>query len=120
MVVERPELPRVLAQVALERARVLAPVVLVAVTTSLLLSETTNIPLSGPVIAVNVVLIVALGGLTVAMLRRRVPERLGHVALAILWWTPVSATLSSLFFSQSELLVLLLVLEMSTAAMMLH
>jgi len=117
---ERPELSRVLAQVALERARVLSPVVLIAVISSLLLSETTNIPLSWPVIAVNLVVIAAMSALTVALLRRRVPERYAHAVLAFLWWTPVSSSLVSFYFSQSELLVLLLVLEMSTAAMMLH
>jgi signal transduction histidine kinase len=117
---ERPELSRVLAQVALERARVLSPVVLVAILASLLLSETTNIPLSWPVVAVNLVMIAAMGALTIALLRRRVPERFAHWTLAFLWWTPVTNTLVSLYFSQSELLVLLLVLETSTAAMMLH
>jgi signal transduction histidine kinase len=117
---DRPEVPRVLAQVALERARVLAPVVLVAVTAALLLSEQTNIPLSWPVIAYNLVIIAAMGSLTAALLLRRVPERFAHWTLAFLWWTPVASTLVSLYFSQSELLVLLLVLETSTAAMMLH
>ncbi|HEV7558826.1 MAG TPA: response regulator [Kofleriaceae bacterium] len=114
------ELDRRFAQVAIDRARVMAPIVLVAIAASLLASEPTNIPISGSIIIVNLADLALVAVLTFALITRRVPERWGHAASAAVWWAPVVTTLTSFHVTHSKLLVLLVLLEMSSGSMLLH
>src|SRR5689334_21526266 len=90
-----------LAGVALERARLLSPFILFVVVFSLLTSESVGIPLSMPVIVFNAIAITGLFALVLALLRRRIAERWGHVAMSIVWAVPVSTTLVSEYFSHN-------------------
>ncbi len=109
-----------LAPVALERARVLAPCVLFGVSSTLVSSESVGIPLSVPVVTYNVIAIAVLVLLTVQLHRRRVPELWGHGVLALVWALPVGGTLLSQYFSGSELLTSVLLVEVASTAIMLH
>jgi len=60
----RPALSIRYAQIALTRARLMSPLVVIALVASLALSETTHIPLSRNVIEVNLVVIGILTGLS--------------------------------------------------------
>jgi signal transduction histidine kinase/CheY-like chemotaxis protein len=106
--------------VALDRARVLAPIVVIAIAGSLVASQPTNIPLTPAVIAVNLGVLAALAMLAIALLARRVPEGWSHVACAALWWAPVTTTLASQYVTHEPTLLPLMLLEISTAAMLLH
>ena len=116
----REELDRRFAQVAVDRARVMAPIVVVAIAASLLVSEPTNIPISRSIVIVNLADLALVMVLAFALFTRRVPERWGHVASSALWWAPVVTTLTSFYVTHSKLLALLLLLEMSSGAMLLH
>ena len=110
-----------LARVSLERARAIAPFVLLALVGSLVASEPTGVPLHVPVVAWNLVAIsvMAVGGL--ALWRRRIPVRYGHVALAAQWWFAVGGTLLSHYYTgEVASLVPLIFIEISALALLLH
>ncbi len=109
-----------LAPVALERSRVLAPCVLLGVSATLVSSESAGIPLSWPVVTYNLIAIAILLLLSVQLHRRRVADRWGHAVLALVWTLPVTGTLISQYFSGSQLLTSVLLVEISTTAIMLH
>ncbi|MEJ7598990.1 MAG: ATP-binding protein [Kofleriaceae bacterium] len=109
-----------LAATALERARILAPLVLFATVTSLVSSESVGVDLSGAVIAFNAISISVLVGICITLWRRQVPERWAHPVLTLIWWLPVAGTLLSQYFSHSPLLAQVLLLEISCAAILLH
>jgi signal transduction histidine kinase/CheY-like chemotaxis protein len=108
----RPALRTRYAQLALTRARVMSPLVVIAITVSLALSEQTNIPLSRGVIEVNLVVISLLAGLSLAMWLRAIPDAYGHVMAALVWWAPIVTTLASYVHSHDPKLYILLMLEM--------
>jgi len=109
-----------LAGVALERARLLAPFILFVVVFSLLTSESVGIALSVPVIVYNAIAIAGLFVLVIALLRRQIAERWGHTAMSIVWAVPVSTTLVSQLFSHNAGLHIVLVIETCLTAIQLH
>ena len=109
-----------LAPIALDRARVIAPFILFAMTLALIVSEPTGVPLAGPVIAWNAVAIPAMGALTWALWRRRVAVRWGHVALGVVWAVPTIGTLLSKYFVPDALLTIVLIAEIAAAAVLLR
>ena len=109
-----------LAPIALERARVIAPFVLFAVVLAMVVSEPTGVPLATPVIVWNLGSICVLGWLTVALLKRRLSPRWGHLALGAVWVLPTCGTLLTEHFAQGELLTAVLVVEIASAAIILR
>ncbi len=109
-----------LAPIALERARVVAPFVLFAIIAAVLVSEPTGVPLTTPVIVWNVFSVAFLGWLTWALRTRRVDAKWGHLALAAVWVMPTFGTVLSEYLVASELLTLVLVVEILGAAVMLR
>jgi signal transduction histidine kinase/ActR/RegA family two-component response regulator len=118
--VTRAEANTLLAPIALERARVLAPFVLAAMIGALLSSESAGIPLSPLVVAFNVVSFVLFGAATVLLAFRRIADRWGHVVISLMWWGPVAGTLMSLYSSHGMKLALVLMLEIGGSAIVLH
>lgn len=114
------ETSALLAPLALDRARMLAPWVLAVMCSSLLLSETSGVPLAPWVLAWNMVTIPVFALGTLALLRRRVPVRYGHLAIVLMWWGPLAGTLASKISNHSDLLVLILIVELASAAILLH
>ncbi len=113
------ELDDVLAPVALERARILAPWFFGGIAMALLLSEPTGVALSAPVIAWNLFALPAMAVLSMLLMRRRVSARWGHAALAVVWWIPLAGTLVSQYFNANPGLTFLVVAEVAAAAVML-
>ncbi len=111
---------QLLAPIALERARVIAPFVLFSVVCALVVSEPTGVPLAPAVIAWNVCAIGILSWLTWSLLTRRIDPRWGHVALGAVWVLPTFGTLLSEYFVHGELLTVVLVVELASAAILLR
>jgi signal transduction histidine kinase/CheY-like chemotaxis protein len=110
-----------LAPIALERARAIAPLGLAGLVGSLVLSEPSGVPLSLPVIVWNGCAAVVLGVLCFALMTRRLPVRFAHLALATLWWAAVAGTLVSTYFSgQTKLLAAIVLVEVCCAAILLE
>ncbi|HWU86412.1 MAG TPA: response regulator [Kofleriaceae bacterium] len=109
-----------LAPVALERARILSPWVLLGMVISLAISEPSGIPLSAGVIAWNAASISVFAGLAIALARRRIPDRRGHLVLVVIWWMPVAGTLISKYASHTNLLAQIFLVELAGAALLLH
>ncbi len=114
------ELDGLLAPVALERARILAPWVATGLAVALLLSGPTGVGLSAPVVGWNLFAIPALTVLAVLLIRRRVSLVWGHHALAIVWWLPTLGTLVSQLYSHDPGLTYLVVVEVAASAVMLE
>ncbi|CAN5487596.1 hypothetical protein BH11MYX1_BH11MYX1_20190 [soil metagenome] len=108
----RPALRSRYATIALTRARVMSPLVIIAITVSLALSETTHIPLSRSLIELNIVVICCLTGFSIAMWLRLVPDACGNLMAVIVWWAPIITTLASYWNSHDPKLFILLMLEM--------
>ncbi len=110
-----------LASISLERARAIAPFVLVCVIACLVLSEPTGVSLSLPVVIWNLFAIAVLGVLCVGLLRRRVPVRYGHFALTVQWWFAVAGTLVSAYFNgNTKVLAAVVLVEIGCAAILLQ
>ncbi|CAN5739957.1 hypothetical protein BH11MYX3_BH11MYX3_23690 [soil metagenome] len=109
-----------LAPIALERARVISPFVLFSLVCALAVSEPTGVPLAGAVIVWNVCAISFLGWLTWALRTRRIAPRWGHAALGAMWVLPTCGTLLSQYFVRGDLLTLVLVVEIASAAIILR
>ena len=106
------------AQIALTRARVLSPLVILAITVAMLMSERTNIPLPVDVIRVNVAVLVAISVLSALLWLRRVPEKWGHAVGAMVWWAPIATSLVSYSVTHNPRLFILLLLEMFAGTVM--
>ncbi len=115
-----PTVRQELARIALERARTLSPFVLFGTIAALLASESSGIPLYLPVLAYNAIAIVTIGLLIAGLWTRRIPEPYAHVALAIVWALPTGGTLMSQYYSGSQLLTMVLIVEIASIAIMLH
>ena len=106
--------------IALERARTIAPFVLMGVTVAFAVSEILGIPLALPVILWNLFAITALLALTIALRRRSIPRRWGHLALTAGWVLPAIGTLLSGASTDMARVAPVLLLEMSCAAILLQ
>jgi signal transduction histidine kinase/CheY-like chemotaxis protein len=105
--------------VALERARTLAPFVLLAMVGSAALSDRAGIPLTTAVIVYNAVAIPGIALMSWALLRRKVPDRWSHAMMTIAWWAPVGATLMSHYASDSPQLNQVLLVEIACTTILL-
>ena len=105
------------AQIALTRARLMSPLVVIAITVALALSEIMNIPLSRAVIEVNLVVITLTTGLSIAMWLRIIRDEYGHLMAAFVWWAPIITTLASYAHSHDPKLFIVLMLEMFAGIM---
>jgi signal transduction histidine kinase/CheY-like chemotaxis protein len=108
-----------LAPIALERARSIAPLGLVGLLLCLALSEPSGIPVSIPVLLWNIFAAALLGILCFLLVKRRVPVRFGHVVLAAEWWLAVMGTLITAYFTgETKLLAAIVLVEVCCAAIM--
>jgi signal transduction histidine kinase len=115
----RPEVEQALERIALERLRLFLPIVIGAMLIGLGISVPVGIPLPASVLFINgAMLTFALA--MYAMLRRRViPQRFVHAVSGVVWlMTPIN-TLASYLITDNAMLVLPLMIELATAALML-
>lgn len=108
----RPELADRHAQIALTRARVLAPLVVFSISAALVLSPASNIPLTHGILVVNAIVLASIAALTVGLWLRKVPLRAAHLAAAVVWWAPITTSLASFSATHNSRLFILLILEM--------
>ncbi|HEX7702882.1 MAG TPA: hypothetical protein VF403_19220, partial [Kofleriaceae bacterium] len=108
----RPELRERYAQIAITRARILSPLVIVALTSALLISERTNIPLTGTIIGVNIAVITVISLLATLLWLRQIPTRWAHAVAALVWCAPIATSLASYSVTENPRLFILLLLEM--------
>ncbi len=109
-----------LAPVAYARARSLAPWVIVAMLGTLVTSEPSGVPMPGLVLAWNIAGALVVGVALVALRRGLIPTRYGHVALTMMWWIPVSATLLAHGVTGTTHLSYVFAVELITAGVSLH
>jgi signal transduction histidine kinase/CheY-like chemotaxis protein len=107
------DLTAFLSRVALDRARLVAPFVIVGIAAALFMSAPNDIEVPAVVLGFNVFVLAVLVCTTAALWFRRVPARLGHAMNAVLWWIPVTNSLLSYATTHNHVLVLVLLLEMA-------
>ena len=115
-----PELEASLAAVALERSRTFAPFVLAGVVIGLVVSAPIGVPIPLPVYLWNGFTIAVLIGACVALYTQRVPARLAHVVLALVWVIPVVNTLIAQVFTRDPVLTYLLTVELLACGLLLR
>src|SRR5690349_16508889 len=77
-------------------------------------------PLGTAAFTIDVVIVSLMSLLSIALWRRMIPERAGHVVAAVVWWMIVVATLQSQMLGHYAGLSLLLLMEILGASIMLH
>jgi signal transduction histidine kinase/ActR/RegA family two-component response regulator len=113
----RPEVERQLEIIAFERLRVVVPFVIGAISLGLVISAPMGVPVPAAAIAINVV-VIALGcALFVALRNNRIPGRLIHSTMALVWVLAPITTLSSYALTRDPTLVLPLMVEIASATL---
>jgi signal transduction histidine kinase/ActR/RegA family two-component response regulator len=107
----------VLASIAFHRARLLSPILFVAMFAWCIVLETVEQP-SAAMSAINFVACLSAGGVAVIS-RLRISERWGHVLCSLLWCAPAISSLYSQWAVPQPLYAVLIPLEMCGAAALL-
>lgn len=105
------EVNDVLNAAMLDRARILTPIVVISIGLAMVLSPLVGLPLSGPVLVTNGIVLAVGGYLVLRLLGRTVEVRHAHIVATFLMWLAPTTTLASLADTRSESLVSLLLLE---------
>jgi signal transduction histidine kinase/CheY-like chemotaxis protein len=114
----RPEVERQLEQIAFDRLRIFVPIVMGANVLALVISAPIGIPVPAATIAINAAMLTFTAALYLAVRRRMIPGRLVHVVGALVWLVTPINTLTSYLVTDSATLVLPLMIELSTAALL--
>jgi len=109
-----PEVAERLAEIALVRAQVFLPVVILAVTVALVLSDTAGVPVTLPILVLNVSVLVVAIGLFVGLRRRWFPVRHAHAIGAVVWLLAPITTLASTMLTDAATLTLPLMIELAS------
>ena len=102
-----PELEAYFARVRLQRARVFGPLVLAALAIGL--------AVSGPFVIHAAAIAVVLAS-TVALYRRRVPDRWANPVAALIWWAAIATSLTSFAVTGNQRMFFILMIEVMMAA----
>jgi signal transduction histidine kinase/ActR/RegA family two-component response regulator len=114
----RPEVAAQLERIAFARLHVWLPFVMFAIVFSLAISVPIGIPVSPAIIFVNATMLSFAIVMYVAMRRSAIPNRYVHAVAALTWLlTPIN-TVSSYLITDSAELVLPLLIELLSAALM--
>jgi len=114
----RPEVERQLEQIAFERLRIFVPIVIGGILLALAISAPIGIPLPASVLFINGAMLTFAITMYVALRRQMIPSRFVHVVGAMVWLVTPINTLSSYVITDNATLVLPLMIEMATAALM--
>ena len=115
----RPELAQRLAEIALQRVRILAPLIAFALGAALLASASAAVPVTRWIIGVNVPIIAVTCAVAVAAYLRRIPVAWAHASAALVWWAPITTSLTSFSVTHDPKLFVLLLLEVATGSVLL-
>jgi signal transduction histidine kinase/ActR/RegA family two-component response regulator len=114
----RPDVAPMLERVALERMRVFAPIAVIGILVALVLSVPAGVPEPLPVVLVNL-LMASIAGMAYLLLRAdRIPGKWAHAVGAVIFLVGPINTLSSYLITGEVTLVLLLMIELATAALL--
>lgn len=114
----KPEIEAQLQRIAADRLRIFVPVLIGGVIVALLTSAPIGIPVPPAALAINIVMLAVATGAYVALRRGVIPARDVHMVGALVWLTPPINTLSSYLLTDNATLVLPLLIELATAALM--
>ena len=115
-----PDVAQRLAEIALLRAQVFLPVVIVAMIVALFVSEPAGIPLTREILAVNSLMIVSAIALMTQLRRGKVPARWAHAVGSIAWlFAPVN-TLVSTALTNAPTLTLPLMIELASLTLLIE
>ena len=107
-----------LQEVALVRAQVFLPIVMLAIVVALIISEPSGIPVTPTVVAVNSVTCISAIVLAIQLRRRKIGLKWAHVVGSIVWlMTPVN-TLFSTALTDAPTLTLPLMIELASLALL--
>ena len=112
--------PDVLATVALDRARRIAPFVTLGILAAFVASEPLGVPLTWPVVLWNVVALGVLVAMNVAMRRERVAAHWGHPMMAALWGIATFGTILSGTLTDIGRVTPIILIEVVCAAVLLQ
>ena len=115
----RARTSELLAPIVLARARVLAPAVLAALVFFVATSRLFGIDPDARSQEMDWLICVAMTALTAALVLRRVPERLAHVASAASLWLPMVASLVPLYATGNPVYEEFLLVEIACAGVLL-
>jgi signal transduction histidine kinase/CheY-like chemotaxis protein len=114
----RPEIERQLEQIAFDRLRIFLPIVIGGIVLSFLISTPIGIPLPAIVVVINAAMLTFAVAMYLMIRRRVIPSRFVHAVSALTWLlTPIN-TLASYMITDNATLVLPLMIELATAALM--
>jgi signal transduction histidine kinase/ActR/RegA family two-component response regulator len=107
-----------MSEIALVRAQVFLPVVIIAMVIALAISEPSGIPLTTPIVVVNVGIIGAAFTMFVLLRRGKIPLRWAHAIGSITWlFAPVN-TIVSTGLTNAPTLTLPLMIELASLALL--
>jgi signal transduction histidine kinase/CheY-like chemotaxis protein len=110
--------PRII-QTVFDRMRLGLAIELVGISSGLVLSIPSGIPLPLPIIGINAVVLAVAVTMLLLLRRGRIPDRHAHLAAAALWLLAPITTLSSLATTREPNLVFPFIIEMALASIML-
>ncbi|MBA3500805.1 MAG: response regulator [Myxococcota bacterium] len=113
-----PDVARTLAEIALVRAQVFLPVVVIAMLVALVISEPSGIPLTREILVVNGLMFAAAVILMIQLRRGKIPAEWAHAVGALAWlFTPVN-TLVSTALTSAPTLTLPLMIELASLTLL--
>ena len=116
----RPDVELQLERLAAERLRIFLPIVIFGIGGSLGVSVPIGIPLPATVLFINGAMLAFAVAMYVALRRRMLRGRFVHVVAAMTWLVAPITTLSSYVMTDNATLVLPMMLEVATVAVMVN
>ena len=115
-----PDVSRRLAEIALLRAQVFLPVVVIAILIALAISEPAGIPLTPSIFAINAVVITTAVVLYVQLRRNRIPTEWAHAVGSLVWLFAPIGTLISTGLTDAPTLTLPLMIELASLTLLIE
>jgi signal transduction histidine kinase/ActR/RegA family two-component response regulator len=114
----RPEVERQLEIIAFDRLRIFVPILIGGVLLSLVISAPVGIPLPASALFINGLMLSFATVMYLALRRRVIAGRFVHVVAALVWLLPPVTTLSSYVLTDNPTLVLPLMIELASSALL--
>jgi signal transduction histidine kinase/CheY-like chemotaxis protein len=114
----RPDVERELEKLAFDRLRLFLPIVIGGILIALAVSVPSGIPVSSAVFVINGLMCSVAITMFLLLRAKKIPTRLAHAVGALVWLLAPINTLSSYALTGAPTLVLPLMLELTTAALL--
>jgi len=113
-----PDVSRRLSEIALVRAQVFLPVVLVALVVGLVVSEPSGVPVTRTILVVNAFVFASAVVLFVQLRRSKIPVTWAHAAASLVWLVNPITTLVSTGITDAPTLTLPLMIEIASLTLL--